>query len=89
MVLFSALWADSAANDAVDRVARAAVAAVRAHAAAKGLLRTFEYLNYAGPHQTPLASYGAASFGFLEGVSRKYDPEGVFQRKVPGGFKLW
>ncbi len=89
MVLFSALWSNSAANSAVDQVARQAVAAVRAHAQAEGLLRTFEYLNYAGPHQTPLASYGAESFGFLAGVSRKYDPEGVFQRKVPGGFKLW
>ncbi|KAI1761292.1 FAD-binding domain-containing protein [Hypoxylon sp. FL1150] len=27
--------------------------------------------------------------GALQAVSRKYDPEGLFQKAVPGGFKLW
>jgi len=26
---------------------------------------------------------------FLRRVSRRYDRRGVFQRLVPGGFKLW
>ncbi|KAL7919381.1 hypothetical protein ACQKWADRAFT_206613 [Trichoderma austrokoningii] len=55
----------------------------------KGVLRKFEYPNYAGPHQQPLASYGANSLDFLREVRNKYDPTGVFQSKVPGGFKLW
>lgn len=53
------------------------------------MLRKFEYLNYAGPHQSPLASYGADNLNFLRQISKKYDPTGVFQSKVPGGFKLW
>lgn len=48
----------------------------------------FEYLNYAAPFQNPLASYGAHNLQFLKEVSKKYDPDQIFQRLVPGGFKL-
>lgn len=54
----------------------------------KGLYHEFEYLNYAHPSQRPLESYGIENFERLKEVSRKFDPEGVFQRLVPGGFKL-
>jgi len=52
------------------------------------LLRGFQYLNYAHPDQHPLESYGADNLQHLEEASRKFDPEGVFQKLVPGGFKL-
>lgn len=48
----------------------------------------FVYLNYANPSQDPLGSYGAENVAFLRDVSAKYDPEGIFQRRVPGGFKI-
>ncbi|KAL8899992.1 MAG: hypothetical protein Q9207_005910 [Kuettlingeria erythrocarpa] len=48
----------------------------------------FIYMNYALPTQEVIASYGRANVEFLRGVGGKYDPEGVFQRLVPGGFKL-
>jgi len=35
-----------------------------------------------------MAGYGEESLERMKGVSKKYDPEGVFQRGVPGGFKL-
>ncbi|KAL6895347.1 hypothetical protein HDV57DRAFT_479239 [Trichoderma longibrachiatum] len=89
ILLFSALWPNSSSNDVVYRKGRDAFAAIKAVAERKGVLRKFEYLNYAGPHQSPLASYGADNLEFLRQVSKKYDPAGVFQRKVPGGFKLW
>jgi hypothetical protein len=54
-----------------------------------GLLHDFQYLNYAGPGQNPLASYGASNIAKLQAVSKKYDPNSIFQRQVPGGFKLW
>jgi len=53
-----------------------------------GLLHKFQYINYADPSQKPIASYGVENVEFLRQVSRKYDPEGVWQRQVPGGFKL-
>ncbi|UKZ80593.1 hypothetical protein TrVFT333_008355 [Trichoderma virens FT-333] len=89
ILLFSALWPNSSSNDSIYRQGRDTFTAIKAVAERKGVLRKFEYLNYAGPHQSPLASYGASSLDFLRQVSKKYDPIGVFQSKVPGGFKLW
>ncbi|KAK1241850.1 hypothetical protein MKX07_007673 [Trichoderma sp. CBMAI-0711] len=89
ILLFSALWPNPSSNDAVYNKGRDAFTAVKEVAERKGVLRKFEYLNYAGPHQSPLVSYGADNLEFLRRVSNKYDPTGVFQLKVPGGFKLW
>ncbi|KAK3659757.1 hypothetical protein LTR56_001121 [Elasticomyces elasticus] len=55
---------------------------------ATGLFNEYLYLNYAAPWQRPIAGYGAASVANLKAVSKKYDPKGVFQVQVPGGFKL-
>lgn len=54
-----------------------------------GVYNGFKYLNYAGDWQDPLGGYGEESLGRLRGVSRRYDPIGVFQGGVPGGFKLF
>ncbi|KAK5128980.1 hypothetical protein LTR85_000313 [Meristemomyces frigidus] len=53
-----------------------------------GAYERFTYLNYAASSQNPLASYGDANVRFLEHVATRYDPEGVFQTLVPGGFKI-
>lgn len=55
---------------------------------AEGQYQPFLYLNYALPGQDPIASYGKRNVQFLRHVSRKYDPNRVFQELVPGGFKL-
>lgn len=51
--------------------------------------RPWLYLNYAAQDQDPIASYGADSVERLKAASRKFDPQGLFQRNVPGGFKLF
>lgn len=48
----------------------------------------FVYLNYANPSQDPLGSYGTENVAFMRDISTKYDPQGLFQRRVPGGFKI-
>jgi len=55
----------------------------------KKLYEPFLYLNYADNSQDPFASYGKENKARLQAVSRKYDPNGVFQKVVPGGFKLF
>jgi len=52
-----------------------------------GLLLNFTYLNYAGSNQDPIGSYG--DLATLQAVSKKYDPQGIFQTAVPGAFKLF
>ncbi|KAI9746929.1 MAG: hypothetical protein M1835_002318, partial [Candelina submexicana] len=51
-------------------------------------LNNFQYLNYADTKQNPIAGYGQANVDKLVAASKKYDPAQVFQKLVPGGFKL-
>ncbi len=46
------------------------------------------YMNYTDPSQNPLASYGSDNVEFIRKVAKKYDPKGVFQSRIPGGFKI-
>ncbi|KAL8990448.1 MAG: hypothetical protein Q9177_000898 [Variospora cf. flavescens] len=54
----------------------------------RGLYDPFIFLNDALPGQKVMRSYGAESFARMQGISRKYDPTQMFQKQVPGGFKL-
>jgi hypothetical protein len=88
VLLISALWPNDSSRGAVDEIAHRTLSLVEAKAKSKGLLLGFEYLNYAASYQNPLKSYGEANLHFLKGVAKKYDPERVFQKRAPGGFKL-
>jgi len=47
------------------------------------------YLNYAdGNSQDVIGSYGAENVERIRNASAVYDPTGVFQRLVPGGYKI-
>lgn len=54
----------------------------------KGGLLDWLYLNYADPSQKVLESYGRDNVERMMQVAKKYDPEEVFQKLVPGGFKI-
>jgi hypothetical protein len=89
ILLLSPGWNDTNSDALVMKMARQLLSAANEIAESMGLLHNFQYLNYAGPGQNPLASYGASNLAKLRVASKKYDPHGVFQRQVPGGFKLW
>jgi hypothetical protein len=46
------------------------------------------YMNYAMKNDDVFGGYGKANKLRLLEVKRKYDPDDVFGRLVPGGFKL-
>jgi len=46
-------------------------------------------VKYAAQEQNVFEGYGSANHAKLRIISKKYDPEGVFQRLQPGYFKLW
>ncbi|KAE8168178.1 hypothetical protein BDV40DRAFT_310079 [Aspergillus tamarii] len=64
------------------------IAAVEKNTEAQGTKVPFTYLNYAASWQDPIQSIGEEQVNFLKKVAAKYDPDGVFQTKVPGGFKI-
>ncbi|KAF2430559.1 FAD-binding domain-containing protein [Tothia fuscella] len=53
-----------------------------------GVYSSYIYLNYAAEFQDPIAGYGESNRAQLIAVSEKYDPIQLFQKQVPGGFKL-
>lgn len=67
---------------------RALIAEIAAFAKSRGKHHPYVYLPYAYRDQQPLESYGAANMDRIRAAARKYDPEGVFQSMVPGGFKI-
>ncbi|KAJ3956032.1 hypothetical protein N0V92_007429 [Colletotrichum tropicale] len=66
----------------------ATTAELEAFAEANGKATPWRYLNYVNPAQDPIKTYGEENVKFLKEVAAKYDPTGVFQTRVPGGFKI-
>lgn len=73
---------------ALTAAAYATIAEIKAKSVATGTDNPFIYLNYAGEFQDPLGSYGKANVAKIAALSAKYDPKGVFQKLVPGGYKI-
>lgn len=87
--LLSAAYKDPADDDVVSKRVQAIVDKQESILQQKGLLRPFKYLNYADRTQDPIGSYGEKMKKRLQDASKKYDPNGLFQTRVPGGFKLF
>jgi hypothetical protein len=54
----------------------------------RGLYHEFVFLNDAYATQDPFRSFGTNVYRKLERISRTVDPQGIFQKRLPGGFKL-
>lgn len=87
--LLLSFWSDASDDKLVNEVGGKFIDDVETIARAKGVYHKFVYLNYANRNQKPIDGYGAASKANLQAVSKKYDPQGLFQKGVPGGFKLF
>lgn len=53
-----------------------------------GVFRDWLYINYADGTQDPFSGIGEDALVRLKNAARKYDPNGIFQRKVVSGYKL-
>lgn len=88
-ILLLTYWRRREDDKQILGVLRGALEAIEKDADARGLRVPYTYLNYASDFQDPFSSYGQENKNFLQEVGRKYDPEGLFQKNVPGGFKLY
>ena len=61
---------------------------IQRFAVEKDTLVEYLYLNYADKDQDPLSAYGAEKVKFMKSVASKYDPLGIYQKLLPGGFKI-
>ncbi|KAL9026930.1 MAG: hypothetical protein Q9196_004482 [Gyalolechia fulgens] len=89
LVLQSIEWSNAADDNLINTAARELWQQADELALKMGLKRDWIYLNYAAEDQDPIGSYGEENVRRLREASRKFDPTGLFQTSVPGGFKLW
>ena len=89
LVLITISWLLPGDDDNVTAQAKSLFQQGNALASKMGLLNDWVYLNYAAEWQDPIGGYGAANKAKLQATSKKYDPTQIFQKQVPGGFKLF
>lgn len=88
-ILLLTYWADKKDDERVTAFMQKALQRIKQQAAEKGKLTPWIYWNYAYSNQKALASYGEENVEKLRLASKKYDPDGMFQKACPGGFKLF
>ncbi|KAF2460944.1 putative oxidoreductase [Lineolata rhizophorae] len=88
-VLFTAAWGNASDDDAFFRAGREVIEDIEKLAKSQGKSHRYKYMNYAAGSQDPITGYGPEIKAFLQDTSKKYDPKGLFQKAVPGGFKLF
>ncbi|KAF9875889.1 hypothetical protein CkaCkLH20_06821 [Colletotrichum karsti] len=81
-------WRDSLDDGAAFAAQKRTEDRINAAAAERGLYVPYKYTNYASIFQDPYAGYGESNKQRLRDVAAMYDPEGVFQKLEPGGFKI-
>lgn len=87
--ILTAAYANAADDDVIQKGIEAIVDQHLKILRSEGLYIPFQYLNYADISQDPIGSYGQDIKARLQAVSKRYDPSGLFQTGVPGGFKLF
>ncbi|KAF4587897.1 6-hydroxy-D-nicotine oxidase [Ophiocordyceps camponoti-floridani] len=88
VVWLASRWSDPSLDGMMEQARRDFIKATVAVAKKNKKYSPFIYANYAAPDQDPLCGYGAESVAFLKRTANKYDPKGVFQKLMPGGFKI-
>lgn len=88
-VLLLTYWKESGDDQRVLETMTGVLEKIRSMAVERRTALEYVYLNYAAGFQSPIDSYGSDNKRKLQEVSRRYDPKGLFQNSVPGGFKLF
>jgi hypothetical protein len=87
-VAFLMYWSLESDDESIIGAFKGAYEKMREDATSRGKLTDFICMNYSANFQDPISSYGAGNKKNLQRASTKYDPEGIFQKGVPGGWKL-
>ncbi|KAI0423484.1 FAD-binding domain-containing protein [Xylaria sp. FL1042] len=82
-------WKSAHDDEKILGAFRAAIEQIDEKAKMNEVAIDFKFMNYSFNFQDPIGSYGPENRRRLQEASRKFDPEGVFQRGVPGGWKLF
>ncbi|KAK3946262.1 FAD-binding domain-containing protein [Diplogelasinospora grovesii] len=87
---FATAWLDAQYDAVAAEWSRNVTADLDARARAAGLSYPFVYINDAGFTEKVFSNYGGGkSLPKMKAIAKKYDPSGVFQTLMPGGFKIF
>ncbi|KAI1128001.1 FAD binding domain protein [Nemania abortiva] len=88
LIICSANFARAADYPVVNKAVKQLLTDLINHAKSLGVYNPYIDMNHAMEGQKVLASYGSENLDFLKATAIKYDPTKVFQKLMPGGFKL-
>ncbi|KAF9894655.1 hypothetical protein FE257_006543 [Aspergillus nanangensis] len=88
VLLFEVFWQHTADDKLFHGLADQLIEDLNEYAVSVGSDSDWLYLNYAAKHQDPIRGYGKENVDFLKKAAKRYDPTGVFQTQMPGGFKV-
>jgi hypothetical protein len=88
-ILILTFWQNREDYNTIHSAFKDVIDAIDEDAAKKGTAVPYKYMNYAASFQDPIGSYGKDNKAKLQAASKKYDPKGLFQKGVPGGWKLF
>lgn len=87
-MLLSCDWVSKDDDDLINGIAKSILDYGNQLGDELGVSEPYIFLNYGANDQPVIQGYGRDNVDKLLAVSRKYDPTGVFQKQVPGGFKV-
>ncbi|RFU77145.1 fad binding domain-containing [Trichoderma arundinaceum] len=88
LIEINVAWSSAKDDNRVIAAARNTISRGSTAAQERNVLHPYVFLNYANPEQDPFPSYGAENHDRLKTISQKYDPQQVWQKLLPGYFKL-
>lgn len=88
VVLINPAWKLAKDDSRIFAEVEGLVKELRSLAHTKGLLHRYIFTNYGYSKDDVIEGYGRESISRLRAVSEEYDPDRIFQKAVPGGFKL-
>jgi hypothetical protein len=88
VVMINPCWTQRRDDDRIISSVESFAADLKRLAEERGLLHRYIFTNYAYHKDDVVAGYGKEGVDQMRSVSSKYDPEGFFQKGVPGGFKI-
>lgn len=88
IVELSLTWKNVKQSDLVRGAVRRGINKIEDFAKTHKTYHRYKFANYCAEWQRPMMSYGEKNLDFMRGVSRKYDPKGLFQKGCLGSFKL-
>ena len=88
LFLFFVQWSDISDDAALYNAASTLMEQVTQLTRKAGKANDWIYLNYALQNQDVLGGYGQKNVEKIRQAAKKYDPDAVFQKLVPGGYKI-